>query len=245
MTSQIQPDQEINQNIETEIIPISIVDPKIGKLFSPEIYDVELEMERILRQEKEKQKLIQQKLKEIEEQNQILAEMEARERRLSREKQMQEEQQIEIESCQQIEKAFEEFKEVVLPFNEIPEKNEDERKIKAESQSKEVKVTTTHQITSDAIQCQKSQVEDSNMCQEVLGQDKQPPQVPWRSSSKHIVKERSFQGIQSPQPGVHLVNVSVSPAPSSSRLSASPSVEILSPNIVQVSVFARKLKMLI
>jgi len=64
-----------------------------------------------------------------------------------------------------------------------------------------------------------------------------PPQVPGRSSSRNVLREMSIAKMNSPQPPPHLqlVNVSVSPAPSS-RLSTSPSLETLSPNIIQVTV---------
>ena len=64
----------------------------------------------------------------------------------------------------------------------------------------------------------------------------QPPQVPGRSSSRNVLRDMSFSKINSPQPAaphLQLVNVSVSPAPSS-RLSTSPSLDTLSPNIIQV-----------
>ena len=262
--------QKIEQEVEKEAEKSKQGQRVLDEVLAAESLIEGFPMEEVLKQELEKQKLIEQKLREIEEQNRILAELEAKENRLRKEeeerKRMFEEaemlKQKEIEKEKETLKKQESESQIVKQNQKETLKKQESEMLKqkeTESQILKVKETeeTLRQITESTQsthstkfteedfqeQLKTSEVTKDDKTDEVEHQqkikveDKHPPQVPGRTSSKLIVRERSFGKMNSPQPMNSHLLVSVSPAPSSTRLSSSPSLEMLSPNIVQVRKF--------
>jgi len=285
-----------DQNVLEEVLP------------AESCTDGSLPIEEVLKQELEKQKLIEQKLREIEEQNRILAELEAKETRLRKQEEERKRMFEESEMMKQKQRELLKKQETEAQFLvkqkqqeiEMQKKQETESQVFAKQQEIETQkkqeilqqsqvskqIETESQIlnekeTQETLQLQFSESQRSVHLEELKEEDKvnyqfqssdvtkdhetdhaeqqrfkveekHPPQVPGRSSSKHVVRERSFakmnspqpfnspqplnssQTMTSPQPFSSHIPISVSPAPSSSRLSSSPTLEMLGPNIVQV-----------
>ena len=213
----------------------------------------DIPMEEVLRRELERQKLIQQKLKEIEEQNKILAELEARENILRQAEEVRRRQRVleenmrlkkdekvsQIEARKEQETKMQEAELVEASktnqVQQVLDKNEKVQELSA----KEIQlstIVTPSQSASNVMEYEPMPPFTRVEMDKINDKTIQPPQVPGRSSSRNVLRDMSFSKINSPQPAaphLQLVNVSVSPAPSS-RLSTSPSLDTLSPNIIQV-----------
>ena len=210
-------------------------------IFSSDETCADLPMEEVLKREIERQKLIQQKLKEIEEQNRILAELEANERRLRLE---DEERRKRLDEPEVVEPANRSVQTQVMDSAPLEDVSVPAEVIKAEEKLPEVKLEVEvaqpqphRQLTPEPAPGPKAKEKTPEVVQGFQMTKRQipppPPLVPGRSSSRVVVREINLAKMNSPQPQLHLISASVSPAPSS-RLSNSPSLEILSPNIVQV-----------
>ena len=210
-------------------------------IFSSDETCADLPMEEVLKREIERQKLIQQKLKEIEEQNRILAELEANERRLrleeeERRKRLDEPEVVEPgnSSVETQDMDSAPLEDVTVPAEVI----QAEEKVPEVKPEVEVAQPQPHrQLTPEPAPAPKAKENTPVLVQGFQMTQRQapppPPLVPGRSSSRVVVREINLAKMNSPQPQLQLISASVSPAPSS-RLSNSPSLEILSPNIVQV-----------